>query len=120
MARKPTDTVALTLRIREELRRRLQREADKDDVSLNWEIIRRLEGSFEARRALDVAEKALSQLADTLKNLDDRLGPPEKDREHVAEWMSKKYGVPADVIARAIEDAAQKHKEKSDDQTITR
>jgi hypothetical protein len=48
MAKKPTDTVALTLRIREDLRRKLQREADKEDVSLNGEITRRLGNSFQA------------------------------------------------------------------------
>ena len=48
MARKPTETVGLTLRIREELRRKLEREADRREVSLNREITRRLENSFQA------------------------------------------------------------------------
>ena len=46
MARKPTDTVAVTLRIPEELRRRLERAAKSRDTSLNAEMMRRLEDSF--------------------------------------------------------------------------
>ena len=46
MARKPTDIVAITLRVREELRRKLQHQADRREVSLNNEMVRRLEGSF--------------------------------------------------------------------------
>jgi hypothetical protein len=47
VARKSTDTVAITLRIREDLRRRLEREANKNDTSLNAEMEARLESSFE-------------------------------------------------------------------------
>jgi hypothetical protein len=49
LGRKPTDQVALTLRIRESLRRRLEREALRHDQSLNAELTNRLEESF--RRA---------------------------------------------------------------------
>jgi hypothetical protein len=47
MARKPTDIVAITLRVREGLRRKLHHQAEKREVSLNNEMVRRLEGSFE-------------------------------------------------------------------------
>jgi hypothetical protein len=47
MARKPTEVVAVTLRIREDLRRRLERAAKKDGISLNAEMERRLEDSFD-------------------------------------------------------------------------
>jgi hypothetical protein len=47
MGRKATDLVQLTLRLREDLRRRIEREAKKDDLSLNNEIVRRLERSFD-------------------------------------------------------------------------
>jgi hypothetical protein len=50
MARKPTDTVALTLRVREDLRRRLEKEAKKHDHSLNNEMVRRLEETFQPQR----------------------------------------------------------------------
>jgi hypothetical protein len=45
--RKPTDSAQLKLRLREELRKRLEREAKKADHSLNTEMVRRLEQSFE-------------------------------------------------------------------------
>jgi hypothetical protein len=41
------EIVAITLRIREELRRRLQRSAEKNATSLNAEMERRLEDSFD-------------------------------------------------------------------------
>jgi hypothetical protein len=49
LARKPTDTVSLKLRFSESLRRKIEKSAKKadDPVSLNSEIIRRLESSFE-------------------------------------------------------------------------
>src|SRR5215831_16076873 len=45
--RKPKKVVGVTLRIREELRRRIESGAKKNDVSLNAEIERRLQSSFE-------------------------------------------------------------------------
>jgi hypothetical protein len=46
MARKPTDTVQLKLRFSEGLRRKLEREAKRNDQSLNSEIVSRLDQSF--------------------------------------------------------------------------
>jgi hypothetical protein len=46
MARKPADQVQLTLRFTEALRLRLEKAAEKNNRSLNEEIIRRLEASF--------------------------------------------------------------------------
>ena len=46
--RKKTATVQLKLRIREELRRKLEREAKGRKASLNSEMARRLESSFES------------------------------------------------------------------------
>jgi Arc-like DNA binding domain len=45
--RKPKEVVGVTLRIREELRRRIEFSAKKNHVSLNAEIERRLHSSFE-------------------------------------------------------------------------
>jgi hypothetical protein len=45
-ARKPTAIVQLKVRLREDLRRRLEREAERREDSLNNEIVRRLESSF--------------------------------------------------------------------------
>src|SRR5260370_12047150 len=44
--RKKTDVVTLHLRLREELRAQLAREADKKKTSINAEIVPRLEDSF--------------------------------------------------------------------------
>jgi HicB family len=47
MARKPTAIAQLKLRLREDLRRRLEQAAKKQDVSLNHEITSRLRDSFD-------------------------------------------------------------------------
>jgi hypothetical protein len=53
MARKKTEIVAVTLRIREALRRRLETSAERNETSLNNEMTRRLEDSFdEAKNSL--------------------------------------------------------------------
>jgi predicted type IV restriction endonuclease len=46
MARKPPDTVQLKLRFSERLRRRLEREAARNNRSMNTEIIHRLQRTF--------------------------------------------------------------------------
>ena len=46
MTKRPTDIVPTMLRIREELRKRIEREAKKRDHSLNAEMVDRLERSF--------------------------------------------------------------------------
>ena len=51
MGRKQTDLVALTVRMREDLRRKIDREAAKRDLSLNNEIIRLVERAYEYERA---------------------------------------------------------------------
>ena len=59
MARKPTDTVQLKLRFSEALRRRLEREAARQDRSLNSEIISRLEQSFQKRDESELTASTL-------------------------------------------------------------
>jgi 16S rRNA C967 or C1407 C5-methylase (RsmB/RsmF family) len=61
MARKLSDTVRLNLRITEALRARLQKHADKNQQSLNEEIVRRIENSFKG----DDVEEFLQQMAET-------------------------------------------------------
>jgi hypothetical protein len=68
MPRKPVDTAHVNLRIRESLRRKLEREAKKHQTSLNNEIRLRLEDSFEAQ-----ARRDLEAIVDNLKILDARL-----------------------------------------------
>jgi|Tabmets5t2r1_1033131.scaffolds.fasta_scaffold98295_2 hypothetical protein len=54
-ARKPTAIVQLKVRMREDLRRRLEREAERREDSLNNEIVRRLESSFKRDADQDLA-----------------------------------------------------------------
>ncbi len=61
--RKKTDVVTLHLRLREELRARLSREADKKKTSINAEIVRRLEDSF---RGDDLIETVRSTISETI------------------------------------------------------
>ena len=57
MAKKSTEIVPTMLRIREDLRKRLEREAKKRDHSLNAEMVERLEQSFvdDAQNERDLA-----------------------------------------------------------------
>jgi len=62
MARKTTDTVQLKLRFSEALRRRLEREARRQEHSLNGEIINRLEQSFRKSEDADLLGSTLRAL----------------------------------------------------------
>jgi len=70
MKRKKTDTVQLSkIRLREELRQKLAKEAERKAQSLNAEIVERLEDSFEfesqaegLREQLRAAQKSLEEL----------------------------------------------------------
>jgi hypothetical protein len=59
MARKLSDTVQLKLRFSEALRRRLEREAKRQEHSLNGEIIARLEQSFRKSEDADLLGSTL-------------------------------------------------------------
>jgi Arc-like DNA binding domain len=69
MPRKPVDTAHINLRIRESLRRKLAREAEKHRTSLNNEIRVRLEDSLKAGAVRDI-----ETVAADLKVIDARLG----------------------------------------------
>lgn len=58
MGRKPTDIIQVNLRLREDMRRRLAREAEKNNRSINAEMVARLEASFaaESRTAMELLE----------------------------------------------------------------
>ena len=72
MARKPADIVQPSLRIREDLHRRLEQAAKKRGVSLNFEMTTRLKESFdrEAHRTIDVVA---SDLEDVWRRFADRI-----------------------------------------------
>jgi hypothetical protein len=61
-SRKPTEFVQFKLRVREGLRKRIEREAKRRDESANNEAVRRLEESFEFEE--DIAELARLKAAD--------------------------------------------------------
>jgi hypothetical protein len=63
MARKTTEIVTLSLRIREELRKRVEREAKRADRSMNAEIIYRLEQSFEQGDIIEAIKEAVGSPA---------------------------------------------------------
>jgi hypothetical protein len=71
MSRKPTDTVQVGLRIRESLRRQLEKESEKHRCSINQEMAMRLEDSFRAD-ALRSIDASASYLANHVARLDAR------------------------------------------------
>jgi Arc-like DNA binding dprotein len=57
MAKKPSDPVKLNLRFNEALRSRLEKQATKNNRSLNEEIVRRLEDSFKGDDFIGAIER---------------------------------------------------------------
>jgi hypothetical protein len=62
MARKPSDQVKLNLRFTETLRLRLEKQATKNQRSLNEEIIRRLEESFKREDLEELVDRMAEKL----------------------------------------------------------
>jgi hypothetical protein len=79
--RKPTDYAQMNLRLRESLRKKIEFEAKKNGLSLNSELVRRLERTFveqgiEAviqQTALRVAMQIAAPLEGSLKDVADAL-----------------------------------------------
>jgi hypothetical protein len=71
--RKPADTVHLRLRFPEKLRRRIEAAAEKNQQSMNLEIVERLERSFqhddEAERSHKLAQETADAYTQALINL---------------------------------------------------
>jgi hypothetical protein len=61
MSRKQTATINFTLRMREDLRRRLAQVAKKEERSLNEEIVHRLEQSLQTEREGELIHKAVRE-----------------------------------------------------------
>ena len=68
MPRKRTETVNFTLRMREDLRRRLAQIAKKEDRSLNEEIVRRLEQSFSTEDVVQAVEDGYRKMRDEARS----------------------------------------------------
>jgi hypothetical protein len=73
MARKPTDEVQLKLRFDEKLRRRLAREAERNDRSMNAEIVLRLESSFRQEDTEQLLERALAAIVVDVRDIKQQL-----------------------------------------------
>jgi Arc-like DNA binding domain len=71
MARRKTDMVQFKVRLREDLRKRLEIAAKNQDRSLNSEMVHRLEHSFAP------AEEATTFLRNLLRGMLENLGPGE-------------------------------------------
>jgi Arc-like DNA binding domain len=102
-ARKPSDMIGLKLRFREELRRQIERSAKQHNVSLNNEIVRRIEESLQKER-LPSSEQLAQVLLIVTRREPGLMNDPrvmeliENLEETVfqADWMSK----PVDMTAR--------------------
>jgi hypothetical protein len=66
MARKPSDPIKLNLRFTEALRVRLEKQATKNNHSMNEEIIRRLEASFQRDDLEALVERVAEKLGSTV------------------------------------------------------
>ena len=82
MPRKPTEMVQVNLRIRENLRRRLEREAKKRGVSLNYEMTSRIEQGFDRE-----AHRKIDKVASDLEDVWDRFLRGEEDRARQMELV---------------------------------
>ena len=82
MPRKPTATAQLKLRIREDLRRRLEATAKKRAVSLNSELVWRLQQSLDHELLLKFGE-----LVGDLDVIDARLGETLISRNSLGDLM---------------------------------
>jgi predicted membrane chloride channel (bestrophin family) len=83
MPRKPSDIVQPNLRIREDLRRRLEAAAKKRGVSLNFEMTERLKQSFD-QGDLD----RLGRVATEMENAYARFAREGRDRLQTQELMN--------------------------------
>jgi hypothetical protein len=66
MARKSTDHVQFKLRIRESLRRKLERAAQKKAISTNAEAVERIEYTFEEEERREAHDRELEERKDEL------------------------------------------------------
>ena len=70
MPRKPSDVTQIKIRVREDLRRRLEQAAKKRDVSVNFEMVDRLKASFDqtAHRTIDEAAASIKLVAERFEH----------------------------------------------------
>jgi hypothetical protein len=83
MSRKPTDTVQVGLRIRESLRRQLEKESEKHRVSINQEMAMRLEDSFRAD-----AFRSIDTIAADLANIHGRMSSAHHETNKLGDLLN--------------------------------
>ena len=79
MARKPSDVIQIKIRVREDLRRRLEQAANKADRSINSEMASRLANSFNLPK--------LNEITGRLENVYTRLAHDLRDRSQREDLM---------------------------------
>ena len=72
MRRKLTDQVQLKLRFDEKLRRKLEKAAEKNDHSMNAEIVNRLERSLQDQEMLTEIRNALAAMQQAMSETQDK------------------------------------------------
>ncbi|MDA9424033.1 Arc family DNA-binding protein [Bradyrhizobium sp. CCBAU 53380] len=75
MPRKPSDIVQYKLRIRESLRRKIEKAAEKNRTSANQEMVSRLEASFD--------QEELRSIRDATRNIKEWLMTAERAIERI-------------------------------------
>jgi Arc-like DNA binding domain len=75
MAKKLSETVKLNLRFSEELRRKLEKAAERNNHSMNLEIIARLEETFRKQEIREIVREELDRKVDFYEAL---MGKPPK------------------------------------------
>jgi hypothetical protein len=74
MSRKPSEQVKLNLRFTEALRSRLEKQAARNNRSMNEEIIRRLEESFRSEDLMAALEALAGRMSEKVDNVTVKLG----------------------------------------------
>ena len=71
MSKKPSDVVQVKVRMREDLRRKIERAAQKNGLTINAEILRRVDQTFDVD--LDSLERGISALGSLVEGLGTRF-----------------------------------------------
>lgn len=109
MARRASDTAQLKLRIREDLRRRLEQAAKKRGVSLNFEMTSRLTDSFALRKIDEVASNLESGFGRFARVMENKI--LQEELMQAAEALIER--LPADIQEREAVKAAVEQVQKT-------
>jgi len=96
MARKPSDVIQIKIRVREDLRRRLEQAANKADRSINSEMASRLADSFNMPKLNEISTGLENVYRRLAREINDRLQREELMR--AAEYLIEQ--VPTEVRGR--------------------